>query len=103
MAQLPQSGAASCHPGLVSRTQRRRRALFAACAGLSACAFIVLALAFVREPFHDMDLLVALWWASGLGALGCGVAACAVAVDLPDDGSYLLSIVRGLRDEWRRS
>ncbi|MGH3424718.1 MAG: hypothetical protein ACRDO8_08320 [Nocardioidaceae bacterium] len=87
----------------MSRDQHRRRAALAVlCAGCTV-VFIALAWTFVRQPFHDVGLLMGSWWASGIAALALGVAACRVEEDSTDNARYLVSIVHGLRDEWRRS
>lgn len=100
---MPSADPPGCHPDEVSRTQHRRQALLAAICAVCTVVFAGLAWTFIQRPSHDTGLVLALWWASGIVALVSGVAACRVEEDSTDDEHYLVSIVRGLRNEWRRS
>ncbi len=46
--------------------------------------------------------LVAALWGTGLAALLCAFAACRVDRDAGDNPEYLVSLARGLRQEWHR-
>ncbi|PJJ56042.1 hypothetical protein CLV56_0246 [Mumia flava] len=49
------------------------------------------------------DLVVLLWWFSGLASCLCGVEVCRVEDDGIERPRYLGSLVSGLREEWTHS
>lgn len=88
----------------MSPARRLPRAVLslAAAAGAVGCALLVAALGLGWVDAGARDLVVALAWASGLGATVCSVAAVQVHTDPDDDPRYLRTILVGLVSEWRR-
>ena len=88
----------------MSPHQRLRRS---ACAWLSATSGVVFAVLLVACSGHrfadqHQHALAALWL-SGIAALALRVLASSVGDDSTEHPRYLGSVVRGLRQEWKRS
>lgn len=75
--------------------------LLAAVAGLG-CALLVVALGVGGVSADMRDAAVLLAWSAGIVAAVLSVLAVQEHTDPDDDPRYLQTIVRGLRQEWRR-
>ncbi|WP_370619194.1 hypothetical protein [Mumia sp. Pv 4-285] len=83
----------------MTREQHRKRGMLVLGGMIGAAVFVGCAYLYLTEGVRG-DTLAVVWWLSGLVAAAFAVAACTVEDDGIERPRYLLSILRGLRQEW---